>query len=158
MSVSACTDHDGLKVLPLENIHPAGTELLSGAGRRVEVVAGALDEADFADRVADVGLLGICSTTRVTAKVLAAAPRLLSVGAFCIGTNQIDLPAASERGVAVFNAPFSNTRSVVEMALTEIVAPTRRLPEKNARMHAGVWDKSAAGSHEVRGRRLGIVG
>jgi D-3-phosphoglycerate dehydrogenase / 2-oxoglutarate reductase len=158
MSVSACTDYDGLNVLLLENIHPAGTELLSGAGYRVEVAGGAAGEAGLADRIADVGLLGIRSTTRVTAKVLAAAPRLLAVGAFCIGTNQIDLPAASRRGVAVFNAPFSNTRSVVEMALAEIVALTRRLPERNARMHAGVWDKSAAGSHEVRGRRLGIVG
>jgi D-3-phosphoglycerate dehydrogenase / 2-oxoglutarate reductase len=158
MAVSARADHDSLNVLLLENIHPAAMELLSGAGYRVEVAAGALGEADLADRVAGVGLLGIRSTTRVTAKVLAAAPRLLAVGAFCIGTNQIDLPAASEHGVAVFNAPFSNTRSVVEMALAEIVALTRRLPEKNARMHAGVWDKSAAGSHEVRGRRLGIVG
>ena len=90
--------------------------------------------------------------------MLETAPRLLAVGAFCIGTNQIDLQPASQRGVAVFNAPFSNTRSVVELALAEIIALTRRLTEKNAGMHAGVWDKSAEGSHEVRGRRLGIVG
>jgi D-3-phosphoglycerate dehydrogenase len=94
----------------------------------------------------------------VTDAVLAAAPDLLAVGAFCIGTNQIDLHAASRRGVAVFNAPFSNTRSVVELAVAEIIAMARRLPEKNAKMHAGVWDKSAVGSHEVRGRSLGIVG
>jgi D-3-phosphoglycerate dehydrogenase len=90
--------------------------------------------------------------------VLEAAPNLIAIGAFCIGTNQIDLAAASERGVAVFNAPFSNTRSVVELAIAEIISMTRRLTEKNALMHDGVWDKSAEGAHEIRGRRLGIVG
>ena len=90
--------------------------------------------------------------------MLAAAPQLLAVGAFCIGTNQIDLAAAAERGITVFNAPFSNTRSVVEMAIAELIALTRRLVEKNASMHQGIWDKSAAGAHEVRGRTLGIVG
>jgi D-3-phosphoglycerate dehydrogenase len=90
--------------------------------------------------------------------VLAAAPNLVAIGAFCIGVNQIDVAAASSRGVAVFNAPFSNTRSVVELALAEIIAMARRLPEKNTQMHAGHWDKSAASSHEVRGRKLGIVG
>ena len=103
-------------------------------------------------------MLGIRSGTQVTERVLAAAPDLLAVGAFCIGVNQIDLAAASRRGIAVFNAPFSNTRSVVELAVAEIIAMTRRLTDKNAQMHAGTWDKSAAGSHEVRGRRLGIVG
>jgi len=96
--------------------------------------------------------------TQVTARVLDQAPDLVAIGAFCIGVNQIDLAAASRRGVAVFNAPFSNTRSVVELALAEIIALARRLPEKNTKMHAGHWDKSAAGSHEVRGRKLGIVG
>jgi D-3-phosphoglycerate dehydrogenase / 2-oxoglutarate reductase len=105
-----------------------------------------------------VNLLGIRSGTHVTKRVLDAAPDLVAIGAFCIGVNQIDLAAASKRGVAVFNAPFSNTRSVVELALAEIIAMARRLPEKNAQMHAGVWDKSSKGSHEVRGRRLGIVG
>ena len=90
--------------------------------------------------------------------MLDKSPRLLAVGAFCIGTNQIDLPAATRRGVAVFNAPFSNTRSVVELVIAEIVALTRRLIDKNGEMHAGTWSKSAAGAHEVRGRRLGIVG
>jgi D-3-phosphoglycerate dehydrogenase / 2-oxoglutarate reductase len=94
----------------------------------------------------------------VTGRVLDAAPDLVAVGAFCIGTNQVNLAAAARRGIAVFNAPFSNTRSVVELALAEIIAMARRLPEKNARMHEGIWDKSAKGSHEVRGRRLGIVG
>jgi D-3-phosphoglycerate dehydrogenase len=90
--------------------------------------------------------------------VLANAPELVAVGAFCIGTNQIDLGAASRRGIAVFNAPFSNTRSVVELVIAEIISLYRRLPGKTAAMHAGVWDKSAAGSHEIRGRTLGIVG
>ena len=90
--------------------------------------------------------------------MLASADGLLAVGAFCIGTNQVDLAAAAKRGVAVFNAPFSNTRSVVELAIAEIISLARRLPEKNVKMHAGVWDKSAKGAHEVRGRKLGIVG
>jgi D-3-phosphoglycerate dehydrogenase len=103
-------------------------------------------------------VLGLRSGTSVTADVLAQAPDLRVVGAFCIGTNQIDLPAATERGVAVFNAPFSNTRSVVELALAEIIALTRRLTVHDDAMHTGLWRKSAKGSHEVRGRRLGIVG
>jgi D-3-phosphoglycerate dehydrogenase len=118
----------------------------------------ALTEDELIAKIGDVHLLGIRSGTQVTARVLDAAPSLLALGAFCIGVNQIDLAAASERGVAVFNAPFSNTRSVVELALAEIIAMTRRLTDKSTQMHAGVWDKSAAGSHEVRGRRLGIVG
>ena len=103
-------------------------------------------------------MLGIRSKTTVTRRVLEAAPDLLAVGAFCIGTNQIDLAAAADRGTVVFNAPFSNTRSVVELVIAEIIALARRLTEKNAAMHAGVWDKSAKGAHEVRGRTLGIVG
>src|ERR1700722_14601138 len=119
----------------------------------------ALDEDQLIEALGrGVNVLGIRSGTHVTERVLDAAPGLLAIGAFCIGVNQIDLPAASRRGIAVFNAPFSNTRSVVELALAEIIAMTRRLTDKNAQMHAGVWDKSAAGSHEVRGRRLGIVG
>jgi len=105
-----------------------------------------------------VHILGIRSKTQVTAKVIEGLPDLLGIGAFCIGTNQIDLATASERAVAVFNAPFSNTRSVVELALAEIIAMARRLPEKNTQMHEGRWDKSASGSHEVRGRKIGIVG
>jgi len=105
-----------------------------------------------------VDVLGIRSRTQVDGAVLASAPQLRAIGAFCIGTNQIDLSGAGERGVAVFNAPYSNTRSVVELAIAEIIALTRRLTVKDRGMHAGVWDKSATGSHEVRGRRLGIVG
>jgi D-3-phosphoglycerate dehydrogenase len=147
-----------VKALLLENIHPEGIRLLTERGIEVETVKGALDEAELAARMAGVQLLGIRSKTNVTARVLEAAPDLLAVGAFCIGTNQIDLTTAAERGVAVFNAPFSNTRSVVELVLAEIISLARHLTDKNAAMHAGVWDKSAKGAHEVRGRTLGIVG
>jgi D-3-phosphoglycerate dehydrogenase len=145
-------------VLLLEQIHPDATALLSSAGFAVETLDRALDEGELIERIADVALLGIRSKTHVTARVLDAASELIAVGAFCIGTNQIDLHAAAERGVTVFNAPYSNTRSVVELAIAEIVALTRRLTDKNSLMHAGVWDKSADGAHEVRGRTLGIVG
>jgi D-3-phosphoglycerate dehydrogenase / 2-oxoglutarate reductase len=147
-----------IRVLLLENIHPGAASRLVKDGFQVETAARALDEDELIAAIGGVHLLGIRSGTQVTERVLDAARDLLAVGAFCIGVNQIDLAAASRRGIAVFNAPFSNTRSVVELALAEIVAMTRRLTDKNAQMHAGVWDKSAAGSHEVRGRRLGIVG
>jgi D-3-phosphoglycerate dehydrogenase / 2-oxoglutarate reductase len=147
-----------VRVLLLENIHPDAIARLVKDGYQVETSARALTEDELIARLSDTAVLGIRSGTQVTERVLDAAPGLLAVGAFCIGVNQIDLPAASRRGIAVFNAPFSNTRSVVELALAEIIAMTRRLTDKNAQMHAGMWDKSAAGSHEVRGRRLGIVG
>jgi D-3-phosphoglycerate dehydrogenase len=149
---------NSVRVLLLEQIHPDATALHRSACFAVETVDGSLDEDELIDRIAGVTLLGIRSKTQVTARVFDAAPDLIAVGAFCIGTNQIDLQAAAERGVTVFNAPFSNTRSVVELAIAEIVALTRRLADKNAMMHAGVWDKSADGAHEVRGRTLGIVG
>ena len=144
--------------LLLEGVHSDAVALLEAAGVSVELVGGALDSGELSDRLAGVHLLGIRSKTEVTAAVIEAAPDLLAVGAFCIGTNQIDLGAASERGIAVFNAPFSNTRSVVELALAEIIALTRRLTDNSADLHAGVWDKSASGAHEIRGRLLGIVG
>ncbi len=154
------TTHDGTarRVLLLENIHPDAVTRLEASGFSVETAAGALDEDELCRRVGEVDVLGIRSRTHVTEAVLEAAPDLMAIGAFCIGTNQIDLPAATRRGVAVFNAPFSNTRSVVELAIAEMISLTRRLTDKNADMHAGVWDKSATGSHEIRGRRLGIVG
>jgi D-3-phosphoglycerate dehydrogenase len=147
-----------VRVLLLEQIHPDADEILRSAGFEVESLTRALDEDELVARVHDVALLGIRSKTQITDRVLAAAPNLLAIGAFCIGTNQIDLAAASERGITVFNAPFSNTRSVVELAIAEIIAMTRRLTEKSTLLHAGVWDKSADGAHEVRGRTLGIVG
>jgi len=147
-----------LRVLLLEQIHPEAQEILRSAGFDVESLSRALDEDELVSRVGDVALIGVRSKTHITERVLAAAPNLVAIGAFCIGTNQIDLGAASDRGVAVFNAPFSNTRSVVELAIAEIISMTRRLTEKNALMHDGVWDKSADGAHEIRGRTLGIVG
>ena len=147
-----------MRVLLLEQIHSDAETILRSAGFEVESLSRALDEDELVKRIADVSLLGIRSKTHVTQRVLEAAPKLVAIGAFCIGTNQVDLDAASERGVTVFNAPFSNTRSVVELAIAEIISMTRRLTEKNALMHDGVWDKSADGAHEVRGRTLGIIG
>jgi len=147
-----------VKVVLLENIHPVAAEAFGRAGFEVDARPGSLGEHELCDVLQGVSLLGIRSNTTVTPRVLEAAKDLLAVGCFCIGTNQVDLADAAERGVAVFNAPFSNTRSVVELVLAEIIALARRLPEKTQRMHEGVWDKSAKGSHEVRGRTLGIVG
>jgi len=146
------------RALLLENIHPDATARLTKAGYQVTTLPRALGEDELIDQLQGVSLLGIRSQTQVTERVLDAVPGLLAVGAFCIGTNQVDLAAAAARGVAVFNAPFSNTRSVVELAVAEIISLARRLPEKNGSLHQGVWDKSAKGAHEVRGRKLGIVG
>ncbi|WP_138760225.1 phosphoglycerate dehydrogenase [Modestobacter altitudinis] len=146
------------KALLLENIDPVAVESLSSAGYEVQSLRGALDEADLAAALDGVHLLGIRSKTQVTRAVVEGHPELAAVGAFCIGTNQIDLAAAAESGVAVFNAPYSNTRSVVELAIAEIISLARRLSDRDRALHAGIWDKSATGSHEIRGRTLGIVG
>ena len=146
------------RALLLENIHPDATARLTKAGYQVQTLPRALGEDDLIEALPGVSLLGIRSQTQVTDRVLASADSLLAVGAFCIGTNQVDLGAAAKRGIAVFNAPFSNTRSVVELAIAEIISLARRLPAKSVKMHAGEWDKSAKGAHEVRGRKLGIVG
>ena len=146
------------RALLLEGIHRDAETVLADAGFDVDRRAGALDEDELVAAVRDVDVLGVRSGTRVTRRVLDAAGRLQAIGAFCIGTDQVDLSAATQRGVAVFNAPFSNTRSVVELAVAEMIALTRRLPVRDAAMHAGIWNKSSAGSHEVRGRCLGIVG
>ncbi|GAA1165491.1 phosphoglycerate dehydrogenase [Nocardioides aquiterrae] len=147
-----------MKVLLLENIHPLAVEILEARGFEVELRTGSLSEDELVAELPGVHLLGIRSNTHLTKRVLDAAPDLLAVGCFCIGTNQVDLLAAADRGIAVFNAPYSNTRSVVELVIGEIIMLARRLAEKTERMHAGVWDKSAKGSHEIRGRTLGIVG
>ena len=146
------------RALLIENLHPVATEILSSSGFEVTSRTGAMDEAELIAAMPGTTLLGIRSKTQITERVLDAAPDLVAIGAYCIGTNQIDLRAAAARGIAVFNAPFSNTRSVVELTLAEIIALTRRLTERDKALHAGVWDKSADGSHEVRGRTLGIVG
>ncbi|NTW39946.1 MAG: phosphoglycerate dehydrogenase [Cellulomonadaceae bacterium] len=147
-----------LRALLLENLHPLATTILHADGIEVTTRTGALSEDELIEALDGVQLLGIRSKTEVTERVLAHAPDLVAIGAYCIGTNQIDLRAAAVRGVAAFNAPFSNTRSVVELTLAEIIALTRRLTERDRALHDGVWDKSAEGAHEVRGRTLGIVG
>jgi D-3-phosphoglycerate dehydrogenase len=147
-----------VKALLLENVHPEAERILSEKGIEVETRKGALDTGELVDALEGVELLGIRSKTHVTREVFEAHPQLLSVGAFCIGTNQIDLAAATEHAVTCFNAPYSNTRSVVELAIAEIISMARHLTDKNKGMHEGVWDKSAEGAHEVRGRTLGIVG
>ena len=147
-----------IRILLLENIHPAAVERLEEAGYTVETRKGALDEDALIEAVRGVHVLGVRSKTQVSAEVLQAADRLMAVAAFCIGTNQIDLDAAAARGVAVFNAPYSNTRSVVELAVGLTIVLLRDVSDKSAAMHRGEWNKSADGSRELRGKTLGIVG
>lgn len=147
-----------IKVLLLENIHENAEKILKNEGYNVSTYSGALDEDELSEMIKDVSVLGIRSKTRLTKKVLENANRLIAVGAFCIGTNQIDLEECVKKGIAVFNAPFSNTRSVVELAIGEIIFLMRALPDRISEMHSGVWNKSASGSNEIRGKRLGIVG
>ena len=150
---------DKLKFVLLEGIHDSALEVLRQDGyTNIVAHAKALSGDALAQAVSDAHFLGIRSRTQLTEAVLEAAPKLVAVGAFCIGTNQIDLPAAMRRGIPVFNAPFSNTRSVAELVLAEIVMLMRGIPQKNALLHRGGWSKSAAGSFEVRGKTLGIVG
>ncbi len=146
------------KILLLEGIHPVAKEKLEAHGFSVELMPKALAEDELVKAVQGVHALGIRSKTEVTPKVLDAGKNLLTVGAFCIGTNQISLDHANKLGVPAFNAPYSNTRSVAELVLSEIIALSRRMTEVSARAHKGEWVKSAAGAHEVRGRVLGIVG
>jgi D-3-phosphoglycerate dehydrogenase len=146
------------RVLLLESIHPVARQNLKEAGIDVELMDGALNERELGQRLKGVHAVGIRSKTQMTKQVLEAADDLMVVGAFCIGTNQIDLEMASHRGVAVFNAPFSNTRSVAELVISEIVMLSRNLGDRSREMHEGQWRKSAAGAREVRGKTLGIVG
>ena len=145
------------EVLLLETIHPAATEVFERNGFVVDTRSRSLSEDDLIEALQGISMVGIRSNTKITERVLDHTD-LTAIGAFCIGTNQIDLSAAAQRGIAAFNAPYSNTRSVVELVIAEIIALARRLTEKTGKMHDGVWDKSAQGSHEVRGRTLGIVG
>ena len=152
-------DKAKIKFLLLEGIHPNAVEVLSQAGyTNVEALPGALEGEALKAKLADVHFLGIRSRTQLTADVFAAAPKLVSVGAFCIGTNQIDLDAARAHGVPVFNAPYSNTRSVAELVLAEAILLLRGVPLKSAAAHRGGWLKTADNSHEIRGKTLGIVG
>ncbi|HSV57468.1 MAG TPA: phosphoglycerate dehydrogenase [Variovorax sp.] len=152
-------DKSKIRFLLLEGIHPSAVELLQAQGyTQVEALAGALPEEELKKKIADVHFLGIRSRTQLTAGVFEAAPKLVAVGAFCIGTNQVDLDAAREHGVAVFNAPYSNTRSVAELVLAEAILLLRGVPEKSAVAHRGGWLKSAENAFEIRGKTLGIVG
>ena len=145
-------------ILLLESIHPAADEVLIQEGLRINRVDGSLEGDDLVDRIATTRMLGIRSKTRITREVIERSTHLQAIGCFCIGTNQVDLEAAADHGVTVFNSPFSNTRSVAEMTLAEIISLHRRLFDRSMRLHQGRWDKSATAAHEVRGRTLGIVG
>ncbi|MGE0527038.1 MAG: phosphoglycerate dehydrogenase [Bdellovibrionales bacterium] len=147
-----------IKILLLENIHPCAHASLTAEGFHVDLEKGALSEEPLLRRLADYEVLGIRSKTQVTAAVLEKNPHLLTVGAFCIGTNQLELATANHLGIPVFNAPYSNTRSVAELVIAEMIALSRQLGDVNTSAHRGGWQKSAKGSREVRGKVVGIVG
>ena len=152
--------HKGkIKILLLEGVHASAVEAFRQDGySNIEIHAKSLPEAKLIASMREAYLVGIRSATRLSSRILEQAPRLIGVGCFCIGTNQVNLDAAQERGIPVFNAPFSNTRSVAELVLAEIVMLMRGIPYRNAMAHRGGWVKTASGSYEVRGRCLGIVG
>jgi D-3-phosphoglycerate dehydrogenase len=147
-----------IKILLLENVHPDAFEKLSKDGFTVETVSRSLSEDELIEKIKDVHVLGIRSKTKVTKRVIAAAEKLMTVGAFCIGTKQIDLEVCKENGIVVFNAPYSNTRSVVELAIGEIIMLMRSVFQRSTELHNGQWNKTAQGSREVRGKKLGIIG
>jgi len=152
-------EKDKIKILLLEGLHPSSVEVLEAAGyTNIEYHKGSLSEEELLKAVKDVHFIGIRSRTHLSEKVFSAANKLAAVGCFCIGTNQVDLKAAAKKGIPVFNAPFSNTRSVAELVLGQILLLLRGIPEKNALAHRGIWKKSAEGSYEARGKRLGIIG
>ena len=147
-----------IRVLLLENIHERAFDLMTEEGYQVEAVPRSLNEEELSERIKDVHILGIRSKTQITEKVLANANKLLAIGAYCIGTDQIDLEACQRNGVAVFNAPYSNTRSVVELAISEIIMLLRNIPDRLEEMKQGIWNKSSRNSFEIRGKNLGILG
>ncbi|GDY25163.1 MULTISPECIES: phosphoglycerate dehydrogenase [unclassified Agarivorans] len=148
-----------IKVLLLEGLHPSSLQSFQSAGyENVEMIKTSLAEEELIEKIKDVHFIGIRSRTDLNERVLAAANKLVAIGCFCIGTNQVDLKAAQQKGVPVFNAPFSNTRSVAELVLGEIILLLRGIPEKNAKAHRGEWIKSADSSYEARGKKLGIIG
>ena len=152
-------DKSKIRFLLLEGVHESAVQTLHAAGyTQVELLPGALEGEALRHKIADAHFIGIRSRTQLTAEVLAQAPKLVAIGCFCIGTNQVDLDAARERGIAVFNAPYSNTRSVAELVLAEAILLLRGVPEKNAVAHRGGWLKSADNAFEARGKTLGIVG
>jgi D-3-phosphoglycerate dehydrogenase len=147
-----------ISVLLLENIHPDAVRIFEQEGYSVETVKGSLSKDELCKRIKDVSILGIRSKTQITPRILNCANKLHAIGTFCIGTNQVNLDECSKRGIAVFNAPYSNTRSVVELALGEMIMLIRNTFVKSTKMHQGIWDKSANNSVEIRGKKLGIVG
>ncbi|WP_435931393.1 phosphoglycerate dehydrogenase [Moraxella bovoculi] len=150
---------DKIRFLLLEGVHDNALKTLNAAGyTNIEYIKSALDEAELIEKIKDAHFVGIRSRTQLTRKVLEAAEKLIAIGCYCIGTNQVDLDAALELGIPVFNAPYSNTRSVAELVLAETIMLMRGVPEKNAVVHRGGWNKSAKDSHEVRGKTMGIVG
>ena len=151
-------DKSKIKFLLLEGVHQNAVDTLKAAGyTNIEYLKTALSGDELKERIADAHFIGIRSRTQLTEEVFDCAKKLIAVGCFCIGTNQVDLNAARERGIAVFNAPYSNTRSVAELVLAEAILLLRGIPEKNASCHRGGWIKSAANSFEIRGKKLGIV-
>ena len=152
-------DKSKIRFLLLEGVHQNAIDTLNAAGyTNIEYITGALPEAELKEKIADAHFVGIRSRTQLTEEVFECAQKLIAVGCFCIGTNQVDLNAARERGIAVFNAPYSNTRSVAELVLAQAIMLIRGIPERNAVSHRGGWMKSATGSYEIRGKKLGIVG
>ncbi|MBN9340680.1 MAG: phosphoglycerate dehydrogenase [Comamonadaceae bacterium] len=152
-------DKSKIRFLLLEGIHPSAQEVLRAAGySQIEALPGALEGEALQRKIADAHFIGVRSRTQLTAEVLAHAHKLVAIGCFCIGTNQVDLQAARERGIAVFNAPYSNTRSVAELVLAEAILLLRGVPARNAAAHRGGWLKSADSAYETRGKTLGIVG
>jgi len=148
-----------IRILLLEGVHQSAIDTLNAAGyTNIEYLSHSLGEDELVDKIADAHFVGIRSRTQLTAKVFEAAKKLVAVGCFCIGTNQVDLQAATRRGIAVFNAPFSNTRSVAELVLAQAILLLRGVPEKSAKAHRGEWLKSAKNSYEIRGKKLGIIG
>ena len=152
-------DKAKIKFLLLEGVHQSAVDALHAAGySNIDYYQKALPDDELKQKIADAHFVGIRSRTQLTADVFDSAKKLIAVGCFCIGTNQVDLKAATERGIAVFNAPFSNTRSVAELVIAEAILLLRGIAEKNAAAHRGEWMKSAVGSYEIRGKRLGIIG
>lgn len=159
MTPKTSLDKSKIKFLLLEGIHPSALQVLHNAGyTNIETVSGALPPEELLRKIADVHFVGIRSRTQLTAEVFAVAQKLVAVGCFCIGTNQVDLDAARQHGVVVFNAPYSNTRSVAELVLGEAILLLRGIPAKNAVAHRGGWLKTADNAYEIRGKTLGIVG
>ena len=156
---STSLDKRKIKFLLLEAVHESAVEALKNEGyENIEYLKTSLSEDELVERIKDVHFVGLRSRTQLTERVFAAAKKLQAVGCFCIGTNQVDLDAALVRGIPVFNAPYSNTRSVAELVIGQTILLLRRVPEKSALLHRGVWQKTATGSFETRGKKLGIVG